>query len=293
MIIARYFALNVLIRTLCALGLFIVVYVAIDFVEAGARYGGLAEQASLGSYAFRIPMVVTGSMGTKTCEVAINVIGDGRTLASDVARVRQVEHSIPSDKKIALVPGTGGTTEDVLMQTGAGYGIVSDRFLKAGDYELYDIIMFAPGAAVERASLDIIRDRLKIYMEFGGTVIVLAQPEDWPERLLPASIHAAARKLPAGESKVRDRNHPILSGKTDVDITRLLNRLSDEYTAYPAAVFPGEKIIETDNNMALLSETKFGEGRLIYCGLPLPEMIRELDVEAVKLLSNLLIYSGK
>jgi hypothetical protein len=262
-------------------------------IFAGAYREEVELRAGESAVELRIPMVVTGSMGTKTCEVAINVTDDGRTLASDVARVRQVEYSIPSERKIALVPGADGTMEDILMQTGAGYGIVSDRFLKAGDYELYDIILFAPAAAVERGSLDIIRDRLKKYMEFGGTVIVLAQPEDWPERLLPVSIHAAAGKLLPGESKVRDRNHPILSGKADVDIIRLLNGLSDGYTAYPAAVFPGENIVEADNNMALLAETKFGEGRLIYCGLQLSEMIRELDLEAVKLLSNLLTYSGK
>ncbi|UCD94869.1 MAG: hypothetical protein JSU69_02120 [Candidatus Zixiibacteriota bacterium] len=261
-------------------------------VFSGAYREEVELRAGESAVELRIPMVVTGSIGTDRHEVVINVIGDGRTLASDVARVRQVEYFIPSDKKIALVPGAGGVTEDILMQTGAGYGIVSDRFLKAGDYELYDMILFAPGAAAGRGSLDVIRDRLKGYMEFGGVVIILAQPDEWPESLFPVSIHAAGRKLAPGEPKVRDRNHPIFNGKAVVDITRLLKGLSDGHSAYPATVFPGEKILEADNNTALISETKFGEGHLIYCGLPLPEMIRGLDVEAIKLLSNLLTYSG-
>jgi hypothetical protein len=36
--------------------------------------------------------------------------------------------------------------------------------------------------------------------------------------------------------------------------------------------------------------TRIGEGQVIYCGLPLVEMISELNIEAIHLLANLLNY---
>jgi hypothetical protein len=261
-------------------------------IHAGAYREEVELRAGESAVELRIPMVVTRSMAAGRHDVVINVTGDGRTLASDIAYVRQVEHYIPSDKKIALVPDTGGLMEDILMQMEAAYSVVSDRFLKAGEYEVYDVILFGPGAVSGCRLTDILRDRLKRYMEFGGTVIVLAQPDEWRENLLPVSIVPGGKKLSLDEVTVRDQDHPIFKGRAAVDVSRLLKGVSAGYAAYPAAVFPGERILETGDNTALISETRFGEGRLIYCGLPLPEMISDLDVEAIKLLSNLITCSG-
>ena len=79
----------------------------------------------------------------------------------------------------------------------------------------------------------------------------------------------------------------------DITPEKLMSRINAGYVSYPAVVFPGEKIIKSSSNTTVLSQTKLGKGRLIYCGLPLLEMIRDLDIDAIKLFSNLVHYSGE
>ena len=130
-------------------------------------------------------------------------------------------------------------------------------------------------------------------MEFGGTVVVFGQPDEWRDDLLPVSIISTTVNLSADSLLALDKNNQIFKTKFNITPEKLMSRINAGYVSYPAVVFPGEKIIKSSSNTTVLSQTKLGKGRLIYCGLPLLEMIRDLDIDAIKLFSNLVHYSGE
>jgi len=58
----------------------------------------------------------------------------------------------------------------------------------------------------------------------------------------------------------------------------------------PAIVSPAERVFQTSDGAALLSVSRLGMGQMIYCGLPLLEMVAQLDLEAIHLVANILNY---
>lgn len=267
--------------------------VAPPSILAGAYKKEIELATGVRAVELKIPLVATRSMGSGKHEVVINIVDNGKILASDIACIRQAEHNIPARTKIALLQDVNGLLEDILIETGANYKILSDRFLKVGEFGLYDVLLLGTGCFTNYESLEVVYDKIKKYMESGGHVIVFGQTDDWPDDLLPVSIVSASRRVSEEELGVRDRDHPIFKRKYKIEMAGLLKKICAGRVSYPAIVFPGEKIIEAANSTALLSVTKLGKGWLVYCGLPLLEMIRDLDVEAIELFSNLINYTGK
>jgi hypothetical protein len=58
----------------------------------------------------------------------------------------------------------------------------------------------------------------------------------------------------------------------------------------PAVVAPSERVFVTPSGAALLSVSRFGDGQVIFCGLPLLEMVADLNLEAIHLFANILNY---
>ncbi|MHC4501282.1 MAG: hypothetical protein ACYS21_19480, partial [Planctomycetota bacterium] len=57
-----------------------------------------------------------------------------------------------------------------------------------------------------------------------------------------------------------------------------------------AVLAPAEKVFVTPTGAVLLSVSRLGEGQVIFCGLPLIEMISRLELEAIHLFANILNY---
>jgi len=261
----------------------------------GIFTGAFAEEITLESgqkaIEMEIPLVMTKSAGKDKQEIMISVIKNGKIVASDIANIRQAEFSIPANLSIALFPDNNGLLEDILIETGARYRIISERYLAAGDFNYYDVLLFGTNCFHNYQALEIIHDKVKKFMEYGGTVIVFGQPDDWRDDLLPVSIISTAARLSKDNISFSVNNHTLFSNKYKIEQKYLLGGIHTGYVSYPAVVFPCKKIIKGDNNTTILSETKLGKGSLIYCGLPLPELIRELDIDAIKLYSNLIHYA--
>ncbi len=262
-------------------------------VMAGAYREEIDLQNGQRAIEMGIPLVMTYSAGTEKKQIEIDLIKNGKVLASDRANIRQAEFSIPENLNIALFPDYNGLLEDILIETGARYRPISERFLVAGDFSYYDAIFFGTRCYQKYNSLEIIRDKIKDFMEFGGTVVVFGQPDEWRDDLLPVSIISTTVNLSADSLLALDKNNQIFKTKFNITPEKLMSRINAGYVSYPAVVFPGEKIIKSSSNTTVLSQTKLGKGRLIYCGLPLLEMIRDLDIDAIKLFSNLVHYSGE
>ncbi len=259
-------------------------------ILAGAYRDKLTLHSGEHAAEIKIPLVATKSMGPRRHEMTITISADGKQLASDVAFVRQAEFKIPPQMHIAVLPDNSGVLEDILITAGANYKIVSERYLKSGDFNLYDVVLFGTGCFQDYKSLELFYDKTKKYMENGGKVIVFGQPDEWRDDLLPVSLITAERSITGEEITVKKPKHGLFTKEDNIDISALSRSMSGNYISYPAVVFPGEIIMEAGGKTALLSISGFGKGKLIYCGMPLAEMIADLDLEAIGFFSNLINF---
>lgn len=263
----------------------------------GILIGAFEENLTLVSgdnaYEFSIPLVARKSIGNKRVKLGVEILLDGQVAASDHVYVGGGDCAVDTKLKVALAPGAEGLAEDLLRMTGANYRILSDRYLEAGDLDFFDVIIFETGCDERYHALGSVGTRLKKYMDYGGGIIVFGQPSNWRDDLLPVTITSTAERLSAKDATVLNADHSLFNLTHTVNVLQLLQNIGQSYISYPALVFPAERIIERADNTALLSESEFGRGRFIYCGLPILQMIRQIDPEAVKFFANLVNFAGK
>ena len=237
-----------------------------------------------------IPLAVTGSIERDRHEVRVELIGNGKIMAAATAGLRMLEYYISPEAKVALLPDEEGLLEDILLQAGADYKVISDHYLRAGELDFYDVFLLGTGCFQEYGSLVSAGDRLREYVKYGGAVLIFGQSSDRQADYFPVSLIPQSAKL-CGESLMTvNIDHPVLRGRYGVDANRLIEEARAGYMCLPADVFPGEGLIVDDGGGMLLSETALGKGRIIYCGLPLTAMMHDLNPEGAKLFSNLIDY---
>jgi len=266
--------------------------IAPEGVHVGAYSKKIPLHGGETAVEIKIPLAVTQSLGDRRQRVIINVGGKSGQLATNMAYVGQCPYEIPGDLNIAVLADHGGVLEDILMQSDAAYRILSDRYITAGEFDYYDIILIGAGTIDDLRAKNILKDKLKKYVEYGGTVLIFGRTGQMGGNLLPISVVQGEETVSAGDLRAKTGSHPMFVKKYKINIPDLLKRATENYKPRPAIVFPGERVIEAGDGTTVLSETKLGEGTVIYCGLPLPEMIRNLDTEAIRLFTNLIIYSG-
>jgi len=262
----------------------------------GIHVGAYPEKLKLHSgetaVEIKIPLAITKSIGDRRRQVIINIKDDAGRSISDMVYVGQCPYEIPSSVTLAVIADRSGVLEDLLMQSDAAYKVLSDRYIAAGDFDYYDAVLIGDGVIDDARAKQVLNDKLKKYIEFGGTVITFGRPEQWGDKILPVSIVPGGDVRTSADLNAKTGNHPLFKEKYRINVPDLLKRAAEEYQSRPAIVFPGERIVRAGSGAAVLTETKLGEGKLIYCGLPLTEMIRNLDTEAVRLFTNLIVYSG-
>jgi hypothetical protein len=261
-------------------------------IVAGALKDDLVFNAGERVREISVPVVATRSMGNERRGIEVSVNHNGQTLASATAYALQIDFDLDTKKPTALLPDYAGILEDILMSAGANYKIVSDHYLKAGNFNLYNLIIFGTDCFKNYLSLDLTYDKMKTYLEYGGEILVFGQSDQWRDDLLPVSLVTASQAAVTDDIRILDLSHSVLGKKNKPDLRKLVIDAGG-YTLYPAVVFPGEKIIEGPGGTALLSITKIGKGHLIYCGIPLPELVSDLNPNAIKALSGLLNFSGE
>ncbi|MEW5924825.1 MAG: hypothetical protein AB1746_12650 [Candidatus Zixiibacteriota bacterium] len=262
-------------------------------VHVGAYDKKLELRTGQAAVEVRIPLAITQSLGIQRQEVIINVSDRGGLLTSDIAFVRQVEFDLPGSLIVAVLADNSGLLEDILMQSDAAYKSLTDRYVKTRELDYYDVVIIGSGTIDDPQVQPLLKDKLKSYLETGGTAVVFSRSGQWGENMLPVSIVAGGTGTTGRGLQTKTANHPFFKGKYTINVPDLLKRAAENYESHPAVVFPCERIIDAAEGSTVLSETKIGRGTLIYCGLPLLEMIRNLDPDAIKLFANLLLYSKK
>lgn len=256
----------------------------------GAYKKSISLPVGTRSLEISIPLVATKRLTAGSKPLIVNLIENKYIIASDTGYIARADTDFNNKAKIALLPGPEGLLEDILVNTGANYRTISNRYLEIRELDQFDIIALGTGCYENYPALATVHGKLKKFMERGGTVLVFGQPRNWPADLLPVSILTNEKLLPGNQLTVAMDTHPIFN-KTGAEY--FLEAVDSRYKSYPALVSPSEAIVLLDDKVSMLTESKFKKGRLIYCGLPLLKMFQNLDFVAITLFTGLINYSGK
>jgi hypothetical protein len=238
----------------------------------------------------RIPFSVSNLFELGVHQQTITLSVEGRQVAVDTGRIRIAACEMGDTITIGLMPDTSGLLEDILRMAQANYWPLTDRALQTGDLDAYSVILVGPGALRDYPSFRQIEGRLEDYVRYGGSLVILGQPTNWPEGVLPVSFVSTAESLTGRQVLNRLPQAQVLTKPYIISDSTLLAWLDSPQPLFPAVISPAEKVYVTPSGAALLSVTKLGEGQVIFCGWPLIEMTSELNIEAIHLLANILNY---
>lgn len=238
----------------------------------------------------RIPFSVSNLFELGIHEQRITLSIGGREVTSATGKIRIAECHISDSISVGLMPDTTGLLEDILRMAGANYWPLTDRALQTGDLDAYDVIVVGPGALRGYPSFKKIKGRLEDYLRYGGSLVILGQPGQWPEGALPVGFVPTTEFVSPQDLLNRIPEARVMSRPYTISEANLLSWLGEGKTIHPAVVTPAEKVYVTPTGATLLSVSRLGEGQLIFCGLPLIDMISDLNIEAIHLLANILNY---
>ncbi len=271
----------------------------LEFITPPSVYVGTYRQeislkAGDRSYEINLPVAIGKSAGNQRHQIMANLKEGERTLGSDRAHVLGLECKINEKLKVALVGGTEGLLEDILRMTGVGYQTVSDRYLETGYFGFYDILLLDTDCLKRYPSLEKVGDKLKQFMQNGGTIIVFGQTGQSPDGPLPVNVVPVEQYPGAGQIKLNgSAADPLFKHTYQINPNGLIGAVKPGYRMYPARVFPGEIIISAGSGAALLSRTVVGSGQLIYCGFPVLDMFADLEPLGVRFFANLINFPRK
>ena len=257
---------------------------------AGAYKQTLDLEKGRAGETVRIPFSVSNLFELGIQPVTVTLSVDDKVVAADTGHVRIAECRVDDKIDVGLLPDTTGLLEDILIMAGVNYRPLTDRTLEAGDLEAYDVILVGSGALRDYPSFRLITGRLEDYLRAGGSLVILGQPTDWPEAALPVSFAPSVEYVRNSEVLDLIPQARITSGPYQLSESVLLSYLNTRRKVTAAVVSPAEYVYVTPSGATLLSVTRLDEGQIIYCGLPLVEMISELNIEAIHLLANILNY---
>lgn len=220
----------------------------------------------------------------------IELTHEGRLVAADSAIVRIASCRVSDKIKIGFLSDTSGAIEDILQMTDATFRPLTDRGLVTADLNAYNVLIVGSGAFRRYPSLAGMKDRFEKYLWQGGSIVVFGQPEDWPEGVFPVSLAPTLELVDKNDITNRIKTARILSQPYQISENNLFSSFYKKREVAAAAIAPAERVFVTPSGAALLSVSRLGKGQLIYCGLPLPDLIARLDIDAIHLLANILNY---
>ncbi|MFC1475246.1 hypothetical protein ACFLQG_01230, partial [Candidatus Zixiibacteriota bacterium] len=238
----------------------------------------------------RVPFTISNLFELGTHPTSVELLMNDKVVAADTGRIRIASCEITETIKIAFMPDSLGMLEDILRMTDAAWRPLTDRSLIAADLEAYNVIVIGSGAFRDYPSITKIRNRFEDYIRQGGSIVILGQPEDFPNSIIPFAFTPTVEVVEKNEITNRIPEANILLKPYTITENNLLSSFFKKKEVTPAVISPSEKVFITPSGGALLSVSRLGEGQVIYCGLPLLEMISKLDIDAIHLFANMLNY---
>ena len=242
------------------------------------------------SLTIRIPFSVSNLFEMGIHPQIISLIVDDQLVSADTGLIRIASCQVADTLKIGFLSDSTGLLEEILRMTDAAFQPLTDRSLLTGDLDAYNVIIIGSGAFRNYPSLGVIKERLIEYLRYGGSLVVLGQPYDWPEGILPITVNPALEAVQSEQITNRIPEARLLNQPHKISESGLLSFFRYKQQVASAVVMPSERVLITPSEGTLLSVSRLGEGQIIYCGLPLIDMISKLNIEAIHLLANILNY---
>lgn len=220
----------------------------------------------------------------------LSLMVEDQLVAGDTIRVRSASCHMDDRMTIGFLPDSTGLLEDILRMTDASFSPLTDRGLMTADLNSYRVIVVGSGSFRHYPSFYMLKDRLETFLKQGGSLVIFGQPEDWPEGVLPVSFVPGVETVSSGGITNKIKDARVLSKPYSITEKGLLSSFFRKSGVTPADIAPAEKVLVTAAGGSLLSISRIGDGQIIYCGLPLLEMISRLDIEAIHLFSNIMNY---
>lgn len=257
---------------------------------AGAYRKDLQLEKGMLTESVRIPFTISNLFELGIQMQTIELLEDKRVVAADTGRIRIASCEIPDTVKVAFLPDSLGMLEDILRMTECTFRPFTDRSLMTADFDAYNVIVVGSGCFRNHPSLRLMKGRFEEYLRQGGSLVILGQPEDWPGDVLPVSFVPKTEVVEQSEIDNRINEARILAVPYSISDKNLLSSFYSKREVAAAVISPSERVFVTPTGAALLSVTRLGEGQIIFCGLPLMEMIARLDIDAIHLFANILNY---
>ena len=257
---------------------------------AGAYKQEIFLQSASTSNTIRIPFTISNLFELGIQIVRVSLIVDGQVVAADSGRIRVAQCHIADTVKIGFLPDSSGNLEDILRMTNATFQPITDRSLLVGNLNAYNVIAIGSGAYRNYSSFRKVRDRFEEYIRAGGSIVVFGQNQNWPIKSLPASIVPTMELISKETLENKIPGARILSRPYKITETNLLSLFYKPVEVASAIVTPAERVYVTASGATLLSISRLGRGQIIYCGLPLLEMIAKLNIDSIHLFANILNY---
>jgi hypothetical protein len=238
----------------------------------------------------RIPFSISNLMELGIHPQTITLSVDDHLVATDTGIIRIAACAISDTISVGLLADTSGLLEDILRMSGATYWPLTDRALQTADLDSYDVIVIGSGALRRYPSFRSIRGRLEDYLRYGGSLVLFSQPDDWPHDVLPISFVPTSETVKADMITDRIPQAGVMKRPYVISRQDLFSGFSNPREVGTAVLAPAEKVFVTPTGAVLLSVSRLGEGQVIFCGLPLIEMISRLELEAIHLFANILNY---
>ena len=257
---------------------------------AGAYNKRIILEKGMTHETIRIPYSISKLFEFGIQPLSLSLSKNNNILAIDTGIVRIASCNIKDVIKIGFVPDTTGLIEDILQMTDAGYRPFTDRGLLTAELDAYNVIVIGSGSFRNYPSLKKIKFRFEDYVRNGGSLVVFGQPDDWPEDMLPVVLSPVQEFVTKEEITNRIEQALILSQPYKISELNLFSSFFKKREVASAVVAPAEIVFVTPSGSALLSVSRIGEGHIIYCGLPLLELVSKLDIDAIHLFANILNY---
>lgn len=259
-------------------------------VYAGAYRQEVVLDGGRLSELVEIPFSVSNLFQLGTQPTIVSITQNNRVVQADTGRIRIAECRIPASRAIAFIPDSAGLLEDILRITDAQWTALTERSLLTADLSAYSVIVIGPNASRYVSSLNLMSGQFDAYLRGGGSLVLFAQPEEISQTVLPVNCELTKRPVKTADLRTRLAQAKVLSQPYAISEKILYSDLPPVTRLTCAKLSPVEVVIEGPESLAILSVSRLGEGQLIYCGLPLLELISELNIEAIHLFANLMNY---
>jgi hypothetical protein len=210
-------------------------------------------------------------------------------------KTRKVDVKLAPGLKVAYVMGTGDTVPEAIEALGVEPHLLTPEEISSGDLSAWDVIVVGIRAYSARPELAGAAQRLKQFVENGGTVVVQYQSGNFPAPL-PLTMGGTpervvneddAVKLLEPESPLLNRPNKITTGDFDGWVEErghsFMNSWDPGYTALTETADPGQ-----DPQRGGLLVAHVGKGTYIYAAYALYRQFPELVPGAYRILANLL-----